>query len=395
MPLQCDWLGQVVVKSLSTPEKYSFDMKRPMRTVAMEPNFARRGSRAFVSGGLSGNLVLREKGWLGHKETTLHQGDGSIWQVRWRGRLIAWATDNVSIVIVVGRRFMRPSLVLQGVRIYDHVSQGHLAFIDRPADSPRADLFKCNLYWQDDSTLLIGWANIIKVARMRTRSGTNDTPSSGLPSLLVEITAVFKLDCMVAGLVPHPIPVASFALDTLPQSFKPEAGKKDRAQILTSFLIVAYTPPETFEDTDQMTDDRARQARKAAERPEMRIISRAGEELAVDALSITDYQNWGCNDYTIVPTVELDDPLVSYTDRNYVILSPRDLVLVMPRDRRDHVEWLVERARYEEALKEAEEIEAQERMAVIKVDQEAKTKIHLTPQEIGQKYVEHLVSEGM
>ena len=97
--IYCNRLGQVVVKSLSTPEKYSFDIKRPMRTVAMEPNFARKGSRAFVSGGLSGVLILREKGWLGHKETTLHQGDGAIWQVRWRGNVIAWATDNVSIVI--------------------------------------------------------------------------------------------------------------------------------------------------------------------------------------------------------------------------------------------------------------------------------------------------------
>jgi hypothetical protein len=97
--IHCDLSGQVVVKSLSTQEKYSFDMKRPMRTVAMEPNFARRSSRAFVSGGLSGALILREKGWLGHKETTLHQGDGAIWQVRWRGHLTAWATDNVSIIM--------------------------------------------------------------------------------------------------------------------------------------------------------------------------------------------------------------------------------------------------------------------------------------------------------
>lgn len=88
-------LGQVVVHSLSTPESYSFDMKRPMRTVALEPNFAKRGTRAFVCGGLSGALVLREKGWLGHKETTLHVGEGPIWQVRWRGRLIAWANDLV------------------------------------------------------------------------------------------------------------------------------------------------------------------------------------------------------------------------------------------------------------------------------------------------------------
>lgn len=89
-------LGQVVVHSLSTPESYTFDMKRPMRTVALEPNFAKRSTRGVVCGGLAGNLILREKGWLGHKETLLHSGEGPIWQVRWRGRLIAWANDLVS-----------------------------------------------------------------------------------------------------------------------------------------------------------------------------------------------------------------------------------------------------------------------------------------------------------
>ena len=85
-----------MIHSLSTPENYTFDMKRPMRTVTMEPGFAKKSTRAFVCGGLSGALVLREKGWLGHKETTIHSGEGPIWQVRWRGTLIAWANDNAS-----------------------------------------------------------------------------------------------------------------------------------------------------------------------------------------------------------------------------------------------------------------------------------------------------------
>ena len=87
--------GQVVVHSLSTPESDSFDMKRPMRTVALEPNFSKRTTRAIVCGGLAGTLILREKGWFGHKETILHTGEGPIWQVRWQGRLIAWANDLV------------------------------------------------------------------------------------------------------------------------------------------------------------------------------------------------------------------------------------------------------------------------------------------------------------
>ena len=48
----------------------------------------------------------------------------------------------------------------------------------------------------------------------------------------------------------------------------------------------------------------------------MHIISQAEEEVAADALSITDYQNWGCNDYTIVTTVELDDLLGSYASES-------------------------------------------------------------------------------
>ena len=61
-----------------------FDMKRPNRTVALEPNFAKKSTRALVCGGLAGLLVLRKKGWLGHQETTLHNGEGPIWHVKWR-----------------------------------------------------------------------------------------------------------------------------------------------------------------------------------------------------------------------------------------------------------------------------------------------------------------------
>ncbi|KAF5322517.1 hypothetical protein D9619_000186 [Psilocybe cf. subviscida] len=371
--------GQVVIHSLSTPENYTFDMKRPMRTVAMEPGFAKKSTRAFVCGGLSGALVLREKGWLGHKETTIHSGEGPIWQVRWRGTLIAWANDN-------------------GVKIYDHNSQTRIAYIDRPADSPRADLFKCTLHWQDDSTLLIGWTNFIKVARIRTRARTNDPAAIKGPPLLVEVTAVFQLDCMVAGIVPHPTPVApsESTINGLPLTLKPDVGAPkppQQQQMLTSFLLVAYTPPETFDDTDQITDDRGRQARKLAERPEMRIISRKGEELAADALSVANYARWGCNDYTVVEVTGSDDPVAFDAERSYIVMSPQDLVRVRPRDARDHVAWLVERERYEEALSTVEMIEAEEALKGVR-PVEAEGTEPLTAQSIGHKFIEHLVHEG-
>ena len=41
-----------MIHSISMPEPYVFDMKRPMRSLAMEPNFGKRGMQAFKCGGL-------------------------------------------------------------------------------------------------------------------------------------------------------------------------------------------------------------------------------------------------------------------------------------------------------------------------------------------------------
>lgn len=367
------WAGQVVIVSLTTKESYSFDLKRPMRTIALDPNFGKRSSRPFVCGGLAGTLVLREKGWLGHTENTLHLGEGPIWQVRWRGRLIAWANDL-------------------GVKIYDTESQSRITFIDRPADSPRADLFKCTLLWEDDSTLVISWADHIKVARIRARPrNVTASESANLPPLLVEITAVFQLDCMMSGIIHHPREMPPPPIEqSRPASIVSHTSSNKRqsyagATSLTSFLLLAYTPPEVV--VEEETQDRARQARKVAERPELRIISRAGEELAADALSVAGFEKWGCNDYVLLAVSE--DNEMGVQGRSYVVLSPQDIILVRPRDRMDHVSWLVERMRYHEALEEIEAIEAEGRILEVTVNG-----VNMTSSAIGLRYVEHLVSES-
>ncbi|KAG2130198.1 uncharacterized protein EDB93DRAFT_1095067 [Suillus bovinus] len=347
--------GQVVIQSLLTPESYMFDMKRPIRTVALEPNFAKKSTRSFVCGGMAGTLVLREKGWLGHKETILHSGEGPVWHVRWRERLIAWANDS------------------QGVRIYDTQSQMRITFIERPADSPRADLFKCTLHWQDDTTLLIGWADHIKIARIRERPPTVTASSSSnqQPPFIVEITAAFQLDCMISGIVSNSL--------SMPRS----QGSSMQDDTLPSFLILAYQAPDTY--GDEMTEDRSRQARKTAERPELRIISHTGEELSADALGVTNYQAWSCNDYVLA---EVDGSnLPGTSGRCHIVISPKDIVIVRPRDRKDHILWLVDHQRYDEALEEAEKLDEGECSA----DGEHS---EISPIAIGERYIRHLVAEG-
>jgi hypothetical protein len=136
-----------------------------------------------------------------------------------------------------------------------------------------------------------------------------------------------------------------------------------------------------------MTDDRARQARKAAERPELRIISRAGEELTADALTLANYQHLSCNDYVVEVSSDDQQSLDVDKGRCYVVMSPNDLVLVKPRDKRDHVMWLVERRRYEEALDEVENFE-------VEGDGSSKEEDEVIVQEIRRKYIHHLIHEG-
>ncbi|KAF8759668.1 Vacuolar assembling protein VPS41 [Rhizoctonia solani] len=260
-----------------------------MRTIALEPGFGNRGSRAFVCGGLAGTLVLHEKGWLGHKETTLHSGgEGPVWASAWRTTLIAWACDT-------------------GVRLYDTSSSTRVAYLDRPANSPRADLFRCTLRWQDDVTLLVGWADYIKVARVRQRGEGATTSHS---AVTIEVLAVLQVDCMIAGLSPHV-----------------DAG---------SFLVLAYITPIHL--LTRMTPTYNSRSTEAQGSPQTRAKA-----------NITRWR------------------------------GTRTLVVARPRDVKDHIEWLVQRKRYEEALEVLEDLGPQGQ-----VDASI----------IGQKYLQHLVDDG-
>lgn len=243
--------------------------------------------------------------------------------------------------------------------------------IERPPESPRADLFKCTLNWKDDTTLIVAWADLIQVVRLRVRprgsgSSVSSSPAPGetnrikvLPPLVAEITARLAIDDMISGIVPHPADPVLTNLASAP----------------SSFLVLAYSPPDTSFKDEAPTDERIR-ARKLAERPELRIISQTGEELSSDVLGISGYQTCGCNDYVLAEVPE--EGAGAGVARCYVVLNPRSIVLVRPRDRQDHVAWLVERKRYEEALDQIEQMPGD---AVDAVD-------------VGQRYIEHLVSEG-
>lgn len=64
----CSDDGSVVICGLFSDEKTKFEYHRPMKAIALDPDYTRNASRRFVAGGLAGNLYLNSKTWLGYRD---------------------------------------------------------------------------------------------------------------------------------------------------------------------------------------------------------------------------------------------------------------------------------------------------------------------------------------
>ncbi|KAL9936540.1 hypothetical protein V8E36_004608 [Tilletia maclaganii] len=353
--------GNISISALSTSEQYLFDFKRPMRTVSLEPGFGKRSTRAFVCGGMAGALTLREKSWFGHRETILHAGEGPIWCARWRGTYIAWANDR-------------------GVRIYNTATQSRITFIPAPSADIRADLYRCTLLWQDDTTLIIGWGQVIKIATIkerRTRPSTSGSAVSssneGKAQVYAEITSILQLDCMISGLAPYGLDILTLAYVVEDEDADNGGGGDD-------------SDGSQHEGDDSGAGSRAGGsssqtrfpgARPEALPPELRIINGEGEEVSSDVLTLHQYTRFRCNDYMLVPSTDslaaakearaagpegvlekakahAATAALSASDEGspayFYIVSPHEIIVARPRDARDQIEWLLSRQRFAEAL---------------------------------------------
>ncbi|KAG1220949.1 hypothetical protein G6F35_006336 [Rhizopus arrhizus] len=311
--------GKVFIYALYTSEIQEFNYKRPIKSVSLDPYYARKSTRQFVSGGMAEQLVMSEKGWFGQKDSVLHANEGPIYAIQWRNHFIAWANDT-------------------GIKIYDTVSQLRITYIDRPQASPRADLYKCRLCWKNDTTLLIGWADTVKVAVIRSHLN----PAVGQPAHYVEITQMFATDYMISGISPFN--------DTL---------------MLLSYII------EDEDDEDKLEEDELGQRRKRlAMRPELHIINDKSEEISADVLALHGYEYYQANDYALDFLMEED---------MFYVMGPKDLIAARPRDADDHIEWLLDHSKFGEALEAA-------RAATVPSKR-------FSVGEIGQTYLNWLISE--
>lgn len=180
----CSDDGKVMIRSLYSDASQELQFDRPVKAVAIEPDYSKSTKKKFVIGGMAGELLLTEKGWFGRPtQKVLHAGEGPIQTIKWRGMFIAWANEL-------------------GVKLFDTSTQQRISYIDRPKNSPRADLYRCRLSWKDDRTLFIGWADSIKVAVIKDNAQTRGQAGSQLPSRYCELIGMFQTDYFVCGLAP-------------------------------------------------------------------------------------------------------------------------------------------------------------------------------------------------
>jgi vacuolar protein sorting-associated protein 41 len=395
-------------------------------------NLSGLGFESILTFGLAGspspaNTNADPGGGGSQTQKTLSTGDGPIWTIRWKGDIIAWAVDA-------------------GVRLYSVVKGEKIAFVERARESPRADLFLCSLTWsnhhrrrrgdrvvgEEYEELLIGWADLVKIVRVRTRpkiaSGAGEKrPAGGAGGggagsaaaqagmeTVVEVTKVLRLDCMIAGVAYWPFlqdseekegvrdpttnttgkaestdfttaPISSTTTAATSANNPEDSARRssftnpksppthaDKPSQQTTFLLLTYLPTKAMLSAESNTDQR----RQPSNPPELRIVTSEGEERSRDVLAMRGSERWGCGDYRIVesfaPPVSISaqtggskgkgkkvDGLREKDHGGWLVLSPKGVVFVRKRDRRDRVVWLVERERYEEALDEMEKMEVE------------------------------------
>ncbi|KAI3629138.1 hypothetical protein CBS9595_000210 [Malassezia furfur] len=342
--------GCVAIASLHTSEQYRFDFPRPMQALALEPHFGQRSSRAFVCGGMGGALLYREKRWFGHKETVLHAGEGPIWAIAWRDRWIAWANDR-------------------GVRIVDAHTHDLITRIAAPEPGVRAELAPYTLVWHSPTSLLVAQGQRITIARVHARNAAAADvlqSVSGLSTLVpgvgaaaplfyVEITDIFELDCLVAGVAPD----------------------GDRLVVL-AYVVHA-------DDLRRLRDEGAVRLAHDVQHPELRVINAHGEEVGSDVLDI-DPVRLRCRDVHLASVVERDAaaPAHARAERRVLYVAARtQLTAAHPRTARDHIAWLLDRRAYRAALEALEALGSAGARA-----------LGFDTAAIGRAYLQHRIAQG-
>jgi WD40 repeat protein len=280
--------GTIVINGISNGFKFSKNFMRPIKSVYLSSDYIHTGgNQRFLAAGMSGQVILHEKGWLGFNETILSSGDGPIMSMLGNKSLAAYSTDS-------------------GVHLLDLESKKVFSFIDRPPNSPRSDLYPCHFHWKSDDILYIGWADCVKIIHIQLNGSV---PKSA------EVINIFRTDFVVCG-------IFSYQGQVVLLGCAEQIIRDDMEEYPSDESVEVETP-------------------KGPEPPEIRLVNPDTGESSADILSIHGYEHFQSRNYKLV-----SHPM----SETFYVASPKDLLLAKPRDADDHIDWLLDYERYQDAL---------------------------------------------
>ena len=303
---------------------------------ALEREYDARGGLAdrggLAYGDAAGGVYARVRTLLGHKIVRLSgEEDGKVRAMAWGSRnVLAWACDA-------------------GVKLYDVGRDEKVALVERPRGSPPAEAFAPRLTWNETSdngkTLLVGWADCVKVVKIRlvdsadvakrenggravparaaksfASDGENGSTSDVAPgmSYVARVTSMFQTEYYVAGIQPFGDALA----------------------------ILAWSPDV---DADGETY------------PEVRVVTRAGATRHIDVIATSDdAKGLRCDSFGLaLAQVPLEnggfDRCARVGDHQWwtpgreprlVVRSPSDVVVGRATGASEYIDWLAKREDY-------------------------------------------------
>uniref|UniRef100_A0A7R9YQY0 Vps41 beta-propeller domain-containing protein n=1 Tax=Chlamydomonas euryale TaxID=1486919 RepID=A0A7R9YQY0_9CHLO len=396
----------VVVINLYTEEKQQFTYKKPIRTIAVDPRYSLRRTKEYVAAGDDSVVALSTQGWLGRSDYKLYEGHVQL--VRWAGALVAWATDRfVTVYDTNTHAQLRTITRYPPARQTSSAAGAGTGAPPAPAAAPVKG--RASLLFGENSRMYISWPDCIKVARIISVDG-----AVGGTTHKVEVTSEFYTDYFVLGVSPFGEDLAVLTYPTLSElAAREQAAAEEQAQAEHSEIVPEGTHAASLGASSGgahaagNTAGRGVEAKGArthavepGQQPQLRILSTSNLQLAADELPIAGYGSCSHTDYLLVPSLPATTEAATSSkllkrgwwaslgggglgealsaaaasdaagngdaeaagsgfkaadiESMYFIVSPRSILVSCTRDMNDHVLWLLDQQRFDEALQVAE-----------------------------------------
>ncbi|KAL6941327.1 hypothetical protein ACO0RG_002455 [Hanseniaspora osmophila] len=287
--------GTVIIGSLEDPtELMACDFSRPVNFVVLDPDY--QASKKFVSGGMSGDVMLSSRNWLGNRvDTVLDKGHGPVVGIYIVNDILFWMNDR-------------------GITFISISSKTKLLNIPFPYKDKRPDLYWPSVHFPETDRIIISWYDHVWFFKVEILKDIDRTNGQTLGSILSS---------------------AASSLRALPDK-KIEMEYHAQLQLRNEEVIVDIS---SFKDEQLIY-----LAASNAQCPELKIYDISlGEEQSSAEIPMRNYKSLNYNDY------HMGKYLGNRGAANYYIVSSIEVIVAKELTLKDRFDWYMETKDYYKA----------------------------------------------